>query len=129
MQVEGTERQLLQGLAGELRALGDGSVDVENDAFQILMPVEGRGEGASLARGMLLPAVQKLFCDLTNSQMRGTDLQNQVHDLLGNTDISNGGRMALMDADGALSQFLDGLARLEATLAGKFLPLPCRRPE
>ena len=102
-------------------SLADGSVDIENDAFQVLTLVENRGEGASLDKGLLLPAVQKLYCDLLKREMEGADLLGKVDAFLGmtDTDLTDNERMALMDAHSALMQFLDGVRRLEGVIAGK----------
>ncbi len=116
----------LAPLARLMETLADGSVDIENDAFQVVMLVENKGEGASLERGLLLPAVQKLHCDLLHQDMEGTALQGQVRGLLEMADLPEGERMALMEADRALMQFLDGVRRLEGVIAGKLPPNPCR---
>ncbi len=114
-------------IAEAMMHLADGSVDIENGAFHVLTLVENRGEGASLDKGLLLPAVQKLYCDLLNREMEGEDLQGKVRELLGMREIPTDERMALMDADSALMQFLDGVRRLEAILLGRVGPLRCTR--
>jgi prepilin-type N-terminal cleavage/methylation domain-containing protein len=104
----------LADLGGRLRAMGDGSVRIEDDVFMLVGAASGEDNLA--ADSLLLPAVQKLYCDLLNFNTLGMALQGEVRGFLGMKGLGEHERRELTDADQGLSQVLGVVHRMEMVI-------------
>jgi prepilin-type N-terminal cleavage/methylation domain-containing protein len=114
----------LAGFSEKLRALADGSVDIENSAFLVVSAAEASGDSAS-PETELLPAVQRFFCTLLRRDRQATDLQAQIQSLRRGRHVPEDDHDRLMEADDALTDFLRGVRRLEGAVPKSMQPASC----
>ena len=103
----------LADLAANLRSFADGSVRVQDEAWQV---VAGAANLPTDAGGLNRDALVKLNGDLLGLETAGMDLQNQVEAFLVRPNLPDHERGLLLDADSALTQWLDGVRKLRAAL-------------
>ena len=105
-------------LREDLIGFCDGSVRFIDEAWDLVLVAQERGQGLSLDKKPFLPAVQRVYCDLLERNQEARRLLELVDDLLTPivtpnptappSELSDNDRMALMQAREGLTQFLDG---------------------
>jgi prepilin-type N-terminal cleavage/methylation domain-containing protein len=113
----------LATLAGKLLAMGDGSVRIEDDVFMLVNAASGEENLA--ADSLLLPAVQRLNCDLLHFNTVGMALQGEVQNFLGMHDLGERQRGLLTDANQSLTQFLGVLHRMQMAIPKSMQSTQC----
>jgi hypothetical protein len=76
----------------------------------------------SPTESLLLPAVQKSYCDLLPFNTMGVALQGEVQGFLGTKGLGEHERRLLMDANQGLTQFLDVVHRMEMVIPVSMRP-------
>jgi prepilin-type N-terminal cleavage/methylation domain-containing protein len=99
-------------LAENLSPLTDESVDIENDVFSVAAIAEAGSDQTDLST--FVPAVQTLSCDLNDTDRLATGYQSEVKTLLRSKNLPAKEVSPLTRADNALTQYLDGVHRLQA---------------
>ncbi len=123
----------LAALGARLQTLADDSMVIQGDVIGLINlaaenQVQTGGDPSLFGRGLLLPAVQKLYCDLLNREMIGTELQGEVESLLNGRNHPEPGRRLLLEADSALKQFLEVVGKMKGVIPRSALD-PCPEPD
>ncbi len=101
----------LKTLAGELRAMGDGSGRLQRDAFKLQSDMVQGGDQASLNPGNL-----STFCtDLDANSRFVNDVQSQIESLL-TTRLHEREQRLLRDAQAAVRAVADAIGQLKASV-------------
>jgi prepilin-type N-terminal cleavage/methylation domain-containing protein len=125
----------VSSLSADLISFADGSVRTTDEVWQLVLLAQKSGEGLSLDKKPFLPLVQQSYCDLLQRGQEAQVLLNTVNNLLtpsGSPGIepppalSADDRMALLQAQEGLTQFLEGQGKIVGLLGGIAIPPPCK---
>jgi prepilin-type N-terminal cleavage/methylation domain-containing protein len=105
----------LKQVASDIRALGDGSVRVQQDAFKLHSDTIQAGADASLN-----PADIKALCtDLDANANTAQEVQAEIAGLLNSRQIPERERRLLVDARTQVEAIADAAAQMKASVPGR----------
>lgn len=105
----------LRSVALNIRALGDGSVRLQEDAFKLQSDTIQAGDGADLNAG----DVNTLCRDLNTNAGEAADVLAQIGALLNSPQVREHERQLLRDAKTEVTAIADAGAQMKASIPGQ----------